>query len=261
MVNVRVRAAMHESMLTANNNECVPEVISNFECSNEEKLLDSDSCTRAKYATLLTSNKGCNCDNFANEVENMKISLEILQSKTDALQSLVNVQKICFSDSSICSLEISRLKDELIQEKNKTNQLQDVDYLKEKVLDLEQILYSFLPSVNKNDKEVNYMLQGSTTRSNTYNINPEENSLKANCTISVNNSLDDSCLIVHSTNDTNNLACDTNVCTEGANYNINNNCYNNKCKTNEVEPIEHKTNNKTNKAKTLGMNRMTLRVS
>ena len=67
----------------------------------------------------------------------------------------------------MCSFEISRLKEELIQEKNKTNQLQgDVDYLKGD-LDLEQMLRSFLPSVNKNNKEVNYMPQESTTQLNT----------------------------------------------------------------------------------------------
>ena len=95
----------------------------------------------------------------------MKISLEILQSKTDTLLSLVNVQKHV-SDSSMCSFEISRLREELIQEKNKTNQIQgDVDYLKETVLDVEQMLCSFLSSGNKNNKEVNYMPQESTTRS------------------------------------------------------------------------------------------------
>ena len=104
----------------------------------------------------------------------MKISLEILQSKTDALQSLVNVQKVCFSDSCMCSFEISCLKEELIQEKNKTSQLQrNVDYLKEKVLDLEQMLCSFLSSRNKNNKEVNYMPQESTTRSSTHNNDAE----------------------------------------------------------------------------------------
>ena len=108
-----------ESMLAANNNDCVPEVISNLECFNEEKSLDSDSCTRTTDATSLTCNIGYNCDNFSNEVENMKISLEILQSKTDALQSLVNVQKVCFSDSGMCSCEIGRVMEELIQEKKK----------------------------------------------------------------------------------------------------------------------------------------------
>ena len=44
-----------ESMLAANN-DCVPEVIPNLECSNEEKSLDSDSCTRTTDATSLTSN-------------------------------------------------------------------------------------------------------------------------------------------------------------------------------------------------------------
>ena len=242
------------SMLAVKN-VCVPEVISNLECSNEEQSLVSDSCTRTTDATLLASNTCYNCENFSTEVENMKISLEILQSKMDALQSLANVQKVCFSDSSMGSFEISRLKEELILEKNKSNQLQgDVDYLKEKVFDLEQILYSLLPSVNKNNKEVNYMPQESTTRLNTHNINLEENYLNADCSVHINNSLDDSCLIVQSTsvNDTNNIAYDVNVCTEGVNYNINNNCYNNKCKINEVEQIEHNTNNKTNKTKTPG---------
>ena len=49
------------------------------------------------------------------------------------------------------------------------------------------------------------MRQESTTRSNTHNNNLEKNSQNANCSISVNNSLDDSCLFVQSTsvNDTN----------------------------------------------------------
>ena len=80
------------------------------------------------------------------------------------------------------------------------NQLQgDVDYLKGD-LDLEQMLRSFLPSVNKNNKEVNYMPQESTTQSNTHNNNLEKNSLNASYSVSVNNSLDDSCLFVQSCN-------------------------------------------------------------
>ena len=103
----------NESMLAVKNNVCVPDVISNLECSNEEQSLDSDSCTRTTDAALLASNTCYNCENFSTEVENMKISLEILQSKRDALQSLANVQKVCFSNSSMCSFEIS-LKEELI---------------------------------------------------------------------------------------------------------------------------------------------------
>ena len=81
----------------------------------------------------------------------------------------------------------------------------------------------------------------------------EENYLNTD-SVHINNSLEDSCLTVQSTsvNDTNNIAYEVNVCTEGVTYNINNNCHNNKCKINEVEQIEHNTNNKTNKTKTPG---------
>ena len=44
-----------ESMLGANNNDCVPKVIPNLKCPDEEKLLDSDSCKRATDVTSLTS--------------------------------------------------------------------------------------------------------------------------------------------------------------------------------------------------------------
>ena len=79
---------------------------------------------------------------------------------------------------------IGRLKEELIQEKNKTNELQDhVDYLKRKVVDLKRILYSVLPSVNKNDKKVNYTPEDPTTHSSIPDINLENNCLNTNCLI------------------------------------------------------------------------------
>ena len=87
----RLNLSVDKSTLSVNNNDCIPEVNFNLECPNEDKSLNSDLCNRTAGSTVLASNTCYNCDNFSEEFENMKIAVEILQSKTDALQSLANV--------------------------------------------------------------------------------------------------------------------------------------------------------------------------
>ena len=80
----RLNLSVDKSTLSVNNNDCIPEVNFNLECPN-------DLCNRTAGSTVLASNTCYNCDNFSEEFENMKVAVEILQSKTDALQSLANV--------------------------------------------------------------------------------------------------------------------------------------------------------------------------
>ena len=87
----RLNLSVDKSTLSVNNNDSIPEVNFNLECPNEDKSLNSDPCTRTAGSTVLASNTCYNCDNFSEEFENMKIAVEILQSNTDALQSLANV--------------------------------------------------------------------------------------------------------------------------------------------------------------------------
>lgn len=102
----------------------------------------------------------------------------------------------------MCSFEIGRLKEQPIQE----TKIERINF-KEMVLDLEQILYSFLPSVNKsnNGGSILYASGMYTTIEHSLRYSLEENSLKANCTIGVNNSLDYLCLFLQltSVNNTN----------------------------------------------------------
>ena len=119
---------------------------------------------------------------------------------------------------------IDRLKEELIQEKNKTNELQDhVDYLKRKVVDLECILYSVLPSVNKGNNKANYTPEDPTTHSSIPDIDLENSYLINNCLISIDNFTDD--------------PGDINDRTIKSNYNINDICSNNKSKANEGRAV------------------------
>ena len=70
----------------------------------------STSCVENIAFAPVTGGTSCKCSCVTNiliEFENMKINMEILESRTDALQSLANVQKLCFSSSEY-SNEINR---------------------------------------------------------------------------------------------------------------------------------------------------------
>lgn len=91
----------------------------------------------------------CPCGCVLTELEDMKINIEVLQSQMDALQSLANAQKVCFSINEY-SNEINRLNQELLEERNKTNQLElDLDFLRRRVFDLEHKQNSSMPTVRK----------------------------------------------------------------------------------------------------------------
>ncbi len=80
----------------------------------------------------------------------MKLNMEILESRTDALQSLANVQKVCVSPSEYFD-EISRLNQELHAERNKiTSQLEsDLASLNKRFSGFEQKQSCNLPQIDE----------------------------------------------------------------------------------------------------------------
>ena len=80
-----------------------------------------NNCTQT--STELTK---CNCSCgllLLAELEGMKLDIEILQSRTDSLQTLANTQMVLSSENNYIA-EIERLKEELWNEKNKTKQFE-----------------------------------------------------------------------------------------------------------------------------------------
>ena len=61
------------------------EIVSVVEDAVPALVIDRASCSCPSVTGILT------------ELENMKLNMEILESRTDALQSLANVQKVCFT--------------------------------------------------------------------------------------------------------------------------------------------------------------------
>ena len=91
-------------------------------------------------SALTTDAESCNCPCVAGiliELENIKLNMDIVESRTAALQSLANEQKVSFT-SNECSSEINRLSQELFEERHKTSQLQS---------DLARIDFNRLPLI------------------------------------------------------------------------------------------------------------------
>ena len=55
------------------------------------------------------------CEKNSKELEDLQLNIEILQSRTDSLQSLANVQEVCFPAAEILK-EIESLKQDLVSE-------------------------------------------------------------------------------------------------------------------------------------------------
>ena len=119
----------------------------------------STSCVENIAFAPVTGGASCKCSCVTDiliEFENMKINMEILESRTDALQSLANVQKLCFSSSEY-SNEINRLNQELLEERYKTSQLEsDLISLKKTFSDFEQKHSCQLPKTEVQTNKVNY---------------------------------------------------------------------------------------------------------
>ena len=78
-----------------------------------------NNCTQTPFQLTRCN---CSCGLLLAELEGMKLDIEILQSRTDSLQTPANTQMVLSSENS-CMAEIKRLKPELCNEKNKTKQL------------------------------------------------------------------------------------------------------------------------------------------
>ena len=110
------------------------EIVSVIEDAASASTIDGVSCKCPCATSILT------------ELEKMKLNMESLESKIDALQSLANAQKVSFTPNDYSS-EVHRLKQELFEERHKTSQLEsDLASLKKKTLPHKQ--FSLMHSVN-----------------------------------------------------------------------------------------------------------------
>lgn len=65
----------------------------------------------------------CACSSTLEDIVNMKLNMEILRSRVDALQSLANANEVCPSVDLYLN-EIDKLEQEILNEKRKTNRLE-----------------------------------------------------------------------------------------------------------------------------------------
>ena len=65
----------------------------------------------------------CACNSAMEVIEDMKLNMEILRSRVDALQSLANANEVC-PPIHLYLNKIDRLEQEILHERKKTNQLQ-----------------------------------------------------------------------------------------------------------------------------------------
>lgn len=86
---------------------------------------DSTIYPRNGIAMLPTDRVSCNCScgSMLEEFEDMKLNIEILQTRVDSLQSLANTQEVC-PPVDIYLNKINLLEQEISNEKMKTNQLE-----------------------------------------------------------------------------------------------------------------------------------------
>ena len=114
------------------------EIVSAEENTASASTIDAESCNCPCVTGILI------------ELENIKLNMDIVESRTDALQSLANAQKVSFT-SNECSSEIIRLSQELFEERHKTSQLEsDLASLKKKFSDFEQ---KYMPNLKPQIKK------------------------------------------------------------------------------------------------------------
>ena len=65
----------------------------------------------------------CSCSEISPVLEDMKLNIELLQSRTDALQSLANEQQVC-SPITDCLRNIEILRQELSEERERTQKIE-----------------------------------------------------------------------------------------------------------------------------------------
>ena len=88
----------------------------------ERVVVSLDAATRLECDVVNVSvNKAaCSCA-FSSALQDMKLNMEILQSRVEALQSLANDNDVC---PSVDLSKIDQLEQGVINEKKKTNQLE-----------------------------------------------------------------------------------------------------------------------------------------
>ena len=65
----------------------------------------------------------CSCSEISPDLEDMKLNIELLQSRNDALQSLANAQQVC-SPITDCLRNIEILRQELSEERERTQKIE-----------------------------------------------------------------------------------------------------------------------------------------
>ena len=110
-------------------------------------VIEDAASASASASTIDGVSCKCPCaTGILTELEKIKLNIESLESKIDALQSLANAQKVSFTPNDYSS-EVRRLKQELFEERHKTSQLEsDLAFLKKKTLPHKQS--SLMHSVN-----------------------------------------------------------------------------------------------------------------
>ena len=135
------------------------EIVSAEEDTASASTIDAESCNCPCVTGILI------------ELENIKLNMEIVEFRTDALQSLANAQKVSFT-SNECSSEINRLRQELFEERHKTSQLEsDLASLKKKFSDFEQ---KYMPNLKPQINKANFMAKESLSHkqfSSTHSVN------------------------------------------------------------------------------------------
>lgn len=86
-------------------------------------------------------NCNCSCGEVLDEIGNMKLNMEILQSRLDSLQSLANIQQLVFAPTDDHTNRIEKLESELVEERRRINQYEsEIDLLLRKLSECEDKL-------------------------------------------------------------------------------------------------------------------------
>ena len=153
---------------------------------NNIEIVSAEENTASASTIINPDAESCNCpcvNGILIELENIKLNMDIVESRTDALQSLANAQKVSFT-SNECSSEISRLRQQLFEERHRTSQLEsDLASLKKKFFHFEQ---KYRPNLKPQIKKANFMAKESLSHkqfSSTHSANENANKGKSNLCI------------------------------------------------------------------------------
>lgn len=114
----------------------VPEKANLFPARACELVLDNNVGNNLNYHECISC---CMCSCSDGLIEDMKINMEILQSRVDALQTLANTQQLVFTPVVDQSHRIEELERVLAGEKKRTNQLEtEIVLLKGKLTKFDQ---------------------------------------------------------------------------------------------------------------------------